>query len=175
LSNCCGRIERSALIGGETVWGGSTISAQASTAYQAHRALKVRTDRLDNVYGGSAGFIKIDVEGHEQAVLDGAVETIDRCQPRVLVEVEERLSPSGLERIKAYFSRHSYCGHFVHNVRLEPVENFSLADMQNRSNTPDMTASLREHVRNYVNNFIFLPAGEPRDTLDRIRERLAKL
>ena len=55
--------------------------------------LKVHMDRLDNVYSGTAGFIKIDVEGHEQAVLDGAVETIDRCRPRLLVEVDERLSP----------------------------------------------------------------------------------
>ena len=53
-------------------------------------------DRLDNVYRGRAGFIKIDVEGHEQAVLDGAVETIRRCKPRMLVEIDDRLSPADL-------------------------------------------------------------------------------
>ena len=98
------------LIDGVMVSGCSTISADASTAYQAHRMLKVHMDRLDNVYSGTAGFIKIDVEGHEQAVLDGAVETIDRCRPRLLVEVDERLSPGGLERatgvlLKARLSR----------------------------------------------------------------------
>jgi FkbM family methyltransferase len=163
------------LIDGETVWGGSTISVQASTVYQAHRTFKVRTERLDNVYAGTVGFIKIDVEGHEQAVLDGAVETIDRCQPRVLVEVEEHMSPGGLEKAKAYFSKRGYHGHFVYQGRLEPVEKFALADMQNPSNAPDMTASLKEHVRNYVYNFIFLPPSEPRDTLDKMRQRLAKL
>src|SRR5882757_8190370 len=61
------------VIDGVTVTGCSTISDVASAAYQAHRVTKVRMDRLDNVYNGVVGFIKIDVEGHEQAVLDGAV------------------------------------------------------------------------------------------------------
>ena len=165
------------MIDGVMVSGCSTISADASTAYQAHRMLKVHMDRLDNVYSGTAGFIKIDVEGHEQAVLDGAVETIDRCRPRLLVEVDERLSPGGLERAKAYFSKLGYRGHYVHRGRLEPIEKFSLDDLQNPSNMADLTASLRERPRfeDYINNFIFLPADEPQGTLDGIRERLARL
>jgi FkbM family methyltransferase len=165
------------MIDGVMVSGCSTISTVASTAYQAHRMLKVRMDRLDNIYTGAAGFIKIDVEGHEQAVLDGAVETIDRCRPRILVEIDERLSPGGLERAKAYFSKLGYRGHYVHRGRLEPIEKFRLDDLQNPSNTPDLMASLRERPRfeDYINNFIFLPAGEPQGTLDGIRERLARL
>src|SRR6267378_3632130 len=165
------------MIDGVMISGCSTISADASITYPAHSVLKVRRERLDNVYDGTAGFIKIDVEGHEQAVLDGAVETIGRCQPRILVEIDERLSPGGLEGAKAYFSKLGYRGHYVHMGRLEPIENFSSDDLQNPSNTPDLTASLRERPRfeDYINNFIFLPAGEPQGTLDRIRERLAKL
>jgi|SRR6266851_4356817 FkbM family methyltransferase len=165
------------VIDGVVVWGGSTISANASITYPAYRVLKVRMNRLDNVYGGTAGFIKIDTEGHEQAVLDGAVETIDRGRPRILVEIDEHLSPGGLERTTAYFSRLGYRGHYVHRGRLEPIEKYSLADLQNLSNSPCLTASLRERPRfeDYVNNFLFLPVSEPQDTLDRIRERLAKL
>jgi FkbM family methyltransferase len=165
------------MIDGAMVSGCSTLSTDASLAYPAHRVLKVRMDRLDNVYGGTVGFIKIDVEGHEQAVLDGAVETIDRCRPRILVEIDERLSPGGLERAKAYFSRLGYRGHYVHRGRLEPIEKFSSADLQNPSNMPDLTASLRERPRfeDYINNFIFLPADEPQGTLDGIREHLTKL
>ena len=36
-------------------------------------------------------FIKIDVDGHEVPVLHGAAETIKRDQPRLLVEVEQRI------------------------------------------------------------------------------------
>ena len=165
------------MIDGVMISGCSTISADASITYPAHSVLKVRRERLDNVYDGTAGFIKIDVEGHEQAVLDGAVETIGRCQPRILVEIDERLSPGGLERAKAYFSKLGYRGYYVHKGRFEPIEKFRLDDLQNPSNTPDLTTALRERPRfeDYINNFIFLPAGEPQGTLDRIRERLAKL
>ncbi|MEA2803926.1 MAG: hypothetical protein QOE49_4021 [Rhodospirillaceae bacterium] len=165
------------MIDGVMISGCSTISADASITYPAHSVLKVRRERLDNVYDGTAGFIKIDVEGHEQAVLDGAVETIGRCQPRILVEIDERLSPGGLERAKAYFSKLGYRGYYVHKGRFEPIEKFRLDDLQNSSNTPDLTTALRERPRfeDYINNFIFLPAGEPQGTLDRIRERLANL
>jgi FkbM family methyltransferase len=165
------------MIDGVMVSGCSTISVVALTAYTAHRVLKVLTDRLDNVYDGTAGFIKIDVEGHEQAVLDGAVETIDRCRPRILVEIEEYLSPGGLQRAEVYFSKLGYRGHYVHRGRLEPIGNFSLAKLQNPVNQPDPTASLRERPQfdDYVYNFIFLPPGEPQETLDKISNCLAKL
>ena len=132
-------------------------------------------DRLDNVYGATAGFIKIDVEGHEQAVLDGAIETLDRLRLGLLVEIEEHLSPGGLERAQVYFSRLGYRGHYVHRGRLEPLEKFSLANLQSPANRPDLTAALRERPRldDYVINFIFLPPDEPQENLDRIRRRLA--
>jgi FkbM family methyltransferase len=165
------------MIDGVVVSGCSTLSVAASIDYTAHRVLKVRMDRLDNVYDGTAGFIKIDVEGHEQAVLDGAVETIDRCRPRILVEIEQHRSPGGLEKAEVYFSRLGYRGHYVHRGRLELLETFSLANLQNPANQPNLTASLRERppFEDYVNNFIFLPPGEPQETEDRIRQRLAKL
>ena len=165
------------MIDGVMTSGCSTLSVAALTDHTAHRELKVRMDRLDNVYGGTAGFIKIDVEGHEQAVLDGAIETIERCRPRLLVEIEQHRSPGGMERAKAYFSRLGYRGHYVHRGRLELLENFSLADLQNPANKPDLTATLRERapVDDYINNFIFLPPDEPQETLDRIRKRLATL
>jgi hypothetical protein len=33
-------------------------------------------------------FIKVDVEGHELAVLRGAVATLERCMPTLLVEID---------------------------------------------------------------------------------------
>ena len=77
------------------------------------------------LYEGDVGFIKIDVEGHEQAVLDGAVQTIRRCRPRMLVEIDERLSPGGLARAKAYFRDLDYRGYFVQAGHIEPMSLFS--------------------------------------------------
>ena len=134
-------------------------------------------DRLDNVYGGEVGFIKIDVEGHQQAVLDGALETIRRCQPRLLVEVEERLSPGGLAPAKAYFRELGYQGYFVWQGRLEPISQFSIEQMQNPANLPTLTAPLerRERFGRYIYNFIFLPPDEPPETLHRLVGRLSQL
>jgi FkbM family methyltransferase len=165
------------VVDGVVVTGCSTVSSKASAAYPAHRAIEVPMDRLDNVYDDQVGFIKIDVEGHEQAVLDGAVETVRRCRPRMLVEVDERLSPGGLKRAKAYFGDLGYRGYYVRKGRLEQIDQFSIAEFQQPRNLPDLTAPLqqRERFGRYIYNFIFLPPDEPAQTLQRLSDRLSRL
>jgi FkbM family methyltransferase len=178
LSDIAGAVSlRMPVVDGVVVTGCSTVSSAASATYPAHRAIEVPMDRLDSVYGGEVGFIKIDVEGHEQAVLDGAIETIRRCRPRMLVEVDERLAPGGLARAKAYFRDLGYRGYYVEAGRLEPIERFSTERLQNPANLPDLTASLqqRERFGRYIYNFIFLPPGEPTETLHRLTGRLCQL
>jgi FkbM family methyltransferase len=163
------------LIDGVKVGGCSTISSGASATYAAHDVIEARMDRLDDVYKGTVGFIKIDVEGHEQAVLEGAVATIRRCRPRMLVEIEERMSAGGVARAAAFFARLGYRGYYVHAARLRDIESFSAGELQQRSDVPDMTVPLRARSKldNYIYNFLFLPPGEPDATVRRIRERLA--
>ena len=178
LSDRSGTIElRMPVVDGVVVTGCSTVSDDASAAYPAYEGIEVPMARLDEAYAGNCGFIKIDVEGHQQAVLDGAVETITRCQPRMLVELEERLSPGGLGRARAYFDRLGYRGLFVHRGQLKPIERFSVETMQDQSNLPDLTASLeaRKRFGSYVYNFIFLPPDEPQSTAWRMSERLRAL
>ncbi|HYD07819.1 MAG TPA: FkbM family methyltransferase, partial [Reyranella sp.] len=137
----------------------------------------VPMERLDDVYSGTCGFIKIDVEGHEQAVLDGAVQTITRCRPRMLVEVDDRLSPGGLGRARAYFDRLGYRGLFVHQGQLKPIDRFSVQTMQDQANLPSLTAALtnRQRFGSYIYNFIFLPPGEPESTVMGMSQRLREL
>ena len=166
------------IVDGVAVDGCATLSTSAlsTSIYATHHDVEVRADLLDNVYSGALGFIKIDVEGHEQAVLDGAVQTIGRCLPRILVEIEEQLSPGGLDRARSFFSRFDYRGYYVHAGRLKSIDQFLVAEMQNPLHRISLTSTLREVApsRDYVNNFIFLPPNEPRSTLDRIGERLAR-
>jgi len=165
------------VVDGVTVTGCSTVSATASATYPDHRAIEVPMATLDSVYEGQAGFIKIDVEGHEQAVLDGAVQTIRRCRPRLLVEIDERLSPGGLRRAKAYFRDLDYRGYFVQAGHIEPMSLFSASVMQNPANLPDLTAPLQQRQRfgRYIYNFIFLPRDEPIETLQQMSKRLSEL
>jgi FkbM family methyltransferase len=81
------------------------------------RILKVPVRRLDDFALGGVAFVKIDVEGHELKVLEGALDTLRRNQPIVLIEIKRanrdaafalfadlgyapwRLHAGGLERI----------------------------------------------------------------------------
>jgi hypothetical protein len=165
------------LIEGQAVLGCSTIAPEAAASYPTQQIIEVRTDRLDNVYRGQVGFVKIDVEGHELAVLHGARETIRRCQPRLLVEIEERHSIGGVLRTAAFLDTLGYRGHYVNGRRLEPIEGFSADTLQQRANLPNVMVPIRESRRlaPYVNNFIFLPPDEPAETRDHMAARLSRL
>jgi FkbM family methyltransferase len=178
LSDRAGTVElHMPVVDGVTVTGCSTVSPTASATYPDHRAIKVPMATLDSSYEGQVGFIKIDVEGHEQAVLDGAVQTIRRCRPRMLVEIDERLSPGGLARAKAYFNELDYRGYFVQAGHIEPMNLFSPDLLQNPADLPDLTAPLQQRQRfgRYIYNFIFLPRDEPIETLRQMSRRLSEL
>lgn len=56
---------------------------------------KVTTDTIDSYcqqHNLSPGFIKIDVEGNELKVVQGALEIINKCSPKFFVEIEARHS-----------------------------------------------------------------------------------
>lgn len=57
--------------------------------------------RLDDYRLDSVDFIKVDVEGYERLVLEGARETLGRCQPVVIVEQKEFSDRYGDERYAA--------------------------------------------------------------------------
>ncbi|HEY4165691.1 MAG TPA: FkbM family methyltransferase [Reyranella sp.] len=165
------------LIAGVKVGGGSSLSSVAVAGYEARDSIQVRTARLDDAFTGTVGFIKIDVEGHEHAVLEGAVDTIRRCRPRLLIEIEERCSPGGLARVSTFLSELGYRGYYVHGGELHEIEDFSVARLQAPNQRPEMAAPLhsRTPLDNYVGNFIFLPPDEPQATVRRLRERLPRL
>ncbi|WP_170303488.1 FkbM family methyltransferase [Reyranella soli] len=165
------------LIAGVKIGGGSSLSLVAMAAYETRDSFQVRTARLDDAFTGSVGFIKIDVEGHEHAVLKGAVDTIRRCKPRLLIEIEERCSPSGVVRISTFLRELGYRGYYAHLGELHGIEGFSVARLQAPDQMPEMAATLHDRppLDNYVNNFIFLPPDEPEATVRRLRERLRAL
>jgi FkbM family methyltransferase len=52
------------------------------------RSVEVEVSTLDSVLGGNnVSFVKCDVNGHELAFLRGALETIRRCRPAILLEL----------------------------------------------------------------------------------------
>ncbi len=154
------------VVDGAPVTGLSTLSDNIAEQEAPCRDIPVQTKPLDEVYAGDVGFIKIDVEGHEHNVLQGAEQTIARCRPRVLVEAEERHEPGSVRRVHAFFRRLGYRGYFVFQRRLAPIEHFDPEKMQRSEDIADYTLGMpRSRFERYVNNFLFLPPEEPGTTL----------
>ncbi len=63
--------------------------------------VQVRLKPLDDYALENVGFVKIDAEGHEVAILEGARETLARERPCLLVEAEERHKPGSPAAVHA--------------------------------------------------------------------------
>jgi FkbM family methyltransferase len=165
------------LVDGKLVPGCSSISEQASSCYTQHQEIPVRMEKLDDVYTGDVGFIKIDVEGHEESVLEGAKQTIMRCQPRMLVEIDERLAPNGVERISKFFKDLHYRGFLIVDHQVIEAERYDRATMQRPEDLPDLTAALdvRPRFTRYIINFLFVPAIEAEEIVRNMAARVAML
>jgi FkbM family methyltransferase len=103
--------------------------------------------RLDGYHLRDVGFIKIDVEGHEESVVRGARETITRDKPNLLIEIEERHNPGGLRRLAALLKEWGYEGGFLEDGHVQPLSRFSLERHQNEAGLASRAP--------YVNNFMF--------------------
>ena len=95
--------------------------------------------------------LKIDVEGHEQKVLEGAVATIKKYKPVLLIELEERHLGFSPKRVISYIEKLGYEGFVV------------IDDKMIKANQFDYLSNQRDCIRtknfeNYCNNFIFCPS-----------------
>jgi len=106
----------------------------------------VVTRRLDSYGLRDVGFIKIDVEGHEGAVLRGAADTIKRSRPSLLIEIEERHKPGATTDIPRMLGEAGYAGWFLLENEWRPLSAFDAAKHQRVNEAP------------YINNFVFLPS-----------------
>jgi FkbM family methyltransferase len=80
--------------------------------------IPVRT--LDSYALSGVGLIKIDVEGHEEAVLAGARTLLSADLPALIIEIEERHNPGGMERITGMLSSLGYLPFSFEDGRLVP-------------------------------------------------------
>lgn len=115
--------------------------------------VSVRTETLDNYhFDDPVGFLKIDVEGHEEAVLRGARTLLERDHPALIIESEERHSPGAVKRITAFLVECGYTGYFLQDLILVSVDTFQEEVHQCVANLKPNTG----RQARYINNFIFL-------------------
>ena len=86
--------------------------------------IQVETKTIDSLKLIDIGFIKIDVEGVELDVLNGASETIDEYKPTCMVEVYEKFNKYPVETtFDFFFSRGYRCFYNHKGDGLKPVRN----------------------------------------------------
>jgi FkbM family methyltransferase len=146
--------------GGAGSEGRSSLSAGTHPG-SAWSRQSVVTGRLDDFAFGDVGFIKIDVEGQELAVLTGASGLLDAQRPTVMVEVEQHPDRQGsLDAVVEFFEDRSYRGTFLHHGRWHPIDRLDRAATQRMA--PQVAkhgyaVNLLLYARRYVNNFVFTP------------------
>jgi FkbM family methyltransferase len=124
---------------------GSSLSAVK--VHGDHGTVRVKTRRLDDCGIDNVGFIKIDVEGFEKEVLEGAKALLLRDRPNLLVEMEEKHTKIPLAEMVA-----SVCAYGYRCMVLQggSLLSFDRLDVDKFHTSP-------ESKKNYVFNFIFLP------------------
>lgn len=131
---------------------------------EAVDAIDVPRHRLDDCVRGPVDFIKIDVEGHEAAVLEGARRILAASHPTVLLEAEERHCPGALARVRGILEPLGYEGYFAQADGLHPVTAFDAGRMQDIGALNEEGTRVRE-AYGYVNNFLFVARPEVRERL----------
>ncbi len=131
--------------------------------------VQVEVKRLDDFGIANCSFIKIDVEGHEEAVLDGAANLIAARRPVLMIELDESLNRGALARLAARYAALDYRAFFLSHGELRPVGEFDSATHQNAANLKPRR-KLPRGVE-YINNFVFVPREKSARMLSRARPR----
>ncbi|GAA3822063.1 hypothetical protein GCM10022403_064470 [Streptomyces coacervatus] len=126
------------------------------------RALYVPCVTLDELALQDVGFIKIDVDGNELAVLRGATGLLARDRPALFIELESRIQT--ITPVITYLSLLRYDGWVLPGDSWVPLAKFPLEAHQASASHVATQGLLgrvlpfRKHPR-YVNSVLFLPDG----------------
>lgn len=122
----------------------------ASVTTEAHRVRVVTLDSLDL---REVTAIKLDAEGAEQEVLEGARRTLAHSRPVLSIEIEERHRAGSTRDVPALLASLGYAGFFWHAGALRPMAEFDASRMQVASPDPAVFAASDP----YIFSFFFLP------------------
>ena len=117
LSDTAGRTTMRIPFGsnGEVKFGRSTIETTNPLSHDdvaRVEEIDVEVKTLDEHHLAGVGFIKIDVEGHELAVLRGARATLEREHPTLLVEANDHHHPGAVAQLLDLLTGQGYRAFF---------------------------------------------------------------
>jgi FkbM family methyltransferase len=112
---------------------------------------------LDELVGENIGFVKIDVEGHELELLNGARKLLTKHRPIVLIEAEDRYRPNAVRDVMEYFGSIGYAGLFIYERSARAISELT----PKMTDTRELNRPVAKRVeQGYVSNFLFFPTHE---------------
>jgi FkbM family methyltransferase len=163
VSNVCGQLPLHVPIGEgathaaslEELSKGAAVSPERAVLLAQTKETIVNVTSLDAFFANQdrlPSFVKIDVEGHEMAVLEGAAHVLDAGRPALLIECESRHRADGDVRpVFELLQSHGYEGSFFLNRHRYPLAAFQASVHQKVDAITGMPPP------QYVNNFAFVP------------------
>lgn len=130
----------------------ATIEADNTLSGVEVRSYAVPCHRLDDLDVGAVGAIKLDAEGHETAILEGARELIRQHRPTVMVEVEERHKQGSVAWVKSFFEDLGFHGYFLLGRKIVPIGDF---DQHVHQSVDSIAHDEVKFGAVYANNFIY--------------------
>ena len=125
----------------------ASLSEIAVGADQNFTPVSVEQKRLDDYDFHNVGFIKIDVEGFELALLKGAAATLARERPTLLIEMEEIHARRPITDLIGEVCAYGYDCSYLKRGKLVDIAGFDPETQHRHPKTRE----------DYVFNFVFLP------------------
>jgi len=127
-----------------------SFEASLNDRYEGAHIENIHTETLDHYCertGFKPSFIKIDVEGHELPVIEGAASIIEQIRPVLMVEIEARhIGENALRSLCEKIMRSGYQCSFFSGKKKIPFAEFQVNLHQNEK---------KLNTTQYSNNFIF--------------------
>lgn len=148
LSNCSGSASLHIPVDEAGVEHDASASIENAGLAQTRDQL-VSLQTLDSYHFEGLSLIKIDVEGHEYSVIEGATTTIASSKPALLIEIEQRHIDRPIADVFQKILGFGYKGFFLGESGLTPLARFDVARHQSMENFGISNEP-------YINNFLFL-------------------
>ena len=130
---------------------GASLNAEIA-ARESCRTVTVPVVALDDYFepGARISVLKIDVEGAELKLFQGAKRILTEQGPLLVFECENRHLETGtVEDVFNYLRSLGYSGQFIHGSKLRPLSEFDAAVHQKQ------TGERFWDAKDYFNNFVF--------------------